>query len=227
MLIASDLLLLLTDDRTGKLRVASSQADIALGGALLVELAIAGRVLLAGDAGLVRRGRLTVTDTSTTSDPLLDEALSGLAATQGRDPKAVVRALGKGLRPRLAARLAEQGVLREEHGRILGLVPVSRWPSSDTAHEDSVRALLVAALRTGSTDDAHIAALVSLLHALKAITKVVDPARLGMTNRELNANAKRIAEGDWVSEAVREAIDAMLAAVIAATSSSAVVSSGG
>ena len=45
MLIASDLLLLLTDDRTGKLRVPSNQIDIALGGALLIELAIALRVM--------------------------------------------------------------------------------------------------------------------------------------------------------------------------------------
>ena len=34
MLIANDLLLLLTDDRTGKLRAPSNQVDIALGGAL-------------------------------------------------------------------------------------------------------------------------------------------------------------------------------------------------
>ena len=57
--------------------------------------------------------------------------------------------------------------------------------------------------------------------------RFVDPAGLGITKRELNANASRIAAGDWASEAVRKAIDEMLAAIIAATSSSAVVSSGG
>ena len=57
MLIASDLLLLLTDDSTGKLRVPSNQIDIALGGALLTELAIARRVAVAGEAAPVRRGR--------------------------------------------------------------------------------------------------------------------------------------------------------------------------
>ena len=167
-----------------------------------------------------------VTDTTATSDPLLDAALSELAAKQGKEPHAVVRALGKGLRPRLTARLAEQGILREEHGKILGLFPANRWPSNDSGHEDSVRALLAQALQAGSTNDADIAGLVSLLHALKAVSKVVDPAQLGITKNELNANAKRIAEGDWASEAVRKAIDAMLAAIIAATSSSAVVASG-
>jgi hypothetical protein len=57
--------------------------------------------------------------------------------------------------------------------------------------------------------------------------KVCDPAEIGITKKEMNTNAKRIAEGDWASEAVRKAIDAMLAATIAATSSSAVIASGG
>ena len=42
----------------------------------------------------------------------------------------------------------------------------------------------------------------------------------------MNASAKRIAEGDWASDAVRHAIDSMNAAVIAATSSTAVFGGG-
>ena len=59
MLIAEDLLLLLTDDRTGKLLAPSNQVDIALGGALLVELALAHRVevVLASTPPRRRRAR--------------------------------------------------------------------------------------------------------------------------------------------------------------------------
>jgi hypothetical protein len=42
----------------------------------------------------------------------------------------------------------------------------------------------------------------------------------------MNANAKRIAEGDWASDAVRHAIDSMIAAVIAATSATVVLGGG-
>ena len=226
-LIAEDLLLLLTDDRSGKLLVASNQVDIALGGALLIELALEQRVDVAREDGVVRKGRLLLQDASPTSDPLLNEALGQIAAKQGRKAKNVAPALGKGVRARLHARLAERGMVHEETAKILGVFPSHRWPSSDGGREDSVRALLANALRAGSTDDARIAGLVSLLHALKAVTTVLDPAELGITPREMNANADRIAEGDWASEAVRKAIDAMLAAVIAATSSSAVVASSG
>jgi hypothetical protein len=227
MLIAEDLLLLLTDDRNGKLLAASNQADIALGGALLIELALAGRVDVAREDGVVRNGRLLVTDAGPISDPLLDAALGQIARKQGKKPKDVVAALGKGVQARLHARLGERGLLHEETAKILGIFPSHRWPSSDSAHEDFLRAPLVAALRTGCTDDPRLAALIALLHALKAVTKVVEPASVDLAKKELNANAKQIAEGDWAAKAVREAIDAMLAIVAASSSASVVVSGGG
>src|SRR6476619_5977090 len=107
MLIAADLLLLLTDDRRGRLVAPSNHVDAALGGALLIELALAHRVEVAAGGGTVRKGRLIVTDASATSDVLLDEALVELAQKQGKKPKNVVALLGKGLRPRLYARLVE------------------------------------------------------------------------------------------------------------------------
>ncbi|HSP71920.1 MAG TPA: GPP34 family phosphoprotein, partial [Gaiellaceae bacterium] len=104
MLIAEDLLLLLTDDRTGKLVVSSNRVDVALGGAVLIELSLAHRVDVAGEAETVRKGRLIVRDASSTSDVLLDEALAELGEKQGKKPKDAVAALGKGLRARLHAR---------------------------------------------------------------------------------------------------------------------------
>lgn len=227
VLIAEDLLLLLTDDRSGKLVVPSNQADIALGGALLLELALAQRVDVAHDEGVVRKGRLLIKDATPTADPLLDAALGQIAAKQGKKPKAVAPALGKGVRPRLHNRLTERGLMHETTAKILGILPSRRWPSSDSTREDSLRAPLVAALRQGDTDDPRLAALIALLHALKAVTKVVEPAAAGLTKKELNANAKQIADGDWAAEAVREAIDAMLAIVAASSSASVGVSGGG
>lgn len=221
MLIAEDLLLLLTDDRTGKLVVSSNRVDVALGGAVLIELSLAHRVDVAGEAETVRKGRLIVRDASSTSDVLLDEALAELGEKQGKKPKDAVAALGKGLRARLHARLADRGLLREESGRTLGIFPTHTWPADDTAHEGSVRDVLVDALRVGAADEPRVGALISLLHALKAVEKVVDPVAVGVTKKELKANAGRIAEGDWASDAVRAAIDEMMAAIVAATGSTA------
>ena len=217
MLIAEDLLLLLTNDETGRLVSGSAEVDVALGGALLVELTLMQRVDLAGPSEQYRKGRLVVRDASATSDPLLDEALAMISGKQGKKPQNVVPALGKGIRGRLYERLAGRGLLRAESGKILGLFPRHTWPAQDGAHEDSVRADLLTALRNAMTEEPRTGALISLLLALNAVHKAVGPAAAGLSRRDMNASAKRIAEGNWASDAVRHAIDSMNAAVIAAT----------
>ena len=56
MLLAEDLLLLLTDDDNGKLTASSTEVDVALGGALLVELTLRQRVDVAAPDERVRAG---------------------------------------------------------------------------------------------------------------------------------------------------------------------------
>jgi hypothetical protein len=227
MLLAEDLLLLLTDDNTGKLAASGTEVDVALGGALLVELALTDRVDVAGADERVREGRLMVRNASPTGDGLLDEALTLVVQLEGKKPQSVVARLGKRARVRLYERLVESGVLRAEAGRVLGIFPTHRWPSNDAAHESSIRTALLTALREGATEEARTAALISLLLALNAVHKTVDPDSLGLSKTELKQNAKRIAEGDWAAKAVRQAIDSINAAVIAATSSAVVVGGGG
>jgi hypothetical protein len=218
MLLAEDLLLLLTDDDTGKLAASSTEVDVALGGALLAELALMDRVDVAGADERVREGRLVVRDANPTADSLLDEALAIVEHKEGKKPKSVVARLGKGLRVRLYDRLVQGGVLRAEGDRVLGIFPTHRWPATDAAHEVSVRTGLATGLRDGATADERTGALVALLHALKVEDKVVEAGSVGLTKKVLNANARRIAEGDWAAKAVRQAIEDTDTAVIAASS---------
>ncbi len=74
MLIAEDLLLLLTDDSTGKLAVSSTLVDIALGGALLVEITISEHVDVAGPDERVQRG---AGSSSATPAPLATRSSTG------------------------------------------------------------------------------------------------------------------------------------------------------
>lgn len=219
MLIAEDLLLLLTNDETGKLAASASDVDVALGGALLIELTMMQRVELAGSSEQVRRPGLVVRDTSATSDPLLDQALAIVGEKQGKKPQNVVPALGKQVRVQLYERLVDRGVLREESGKILGIFPRHTWPAQDATHEDSIRADVLTALRNSRASDARTGALISLLVALKAVPRAADPAAASLSKRDLTASAERITEGDWASDAARHAIEATNAAVTAATTS--------
>lgn len=217
MLVAEDLLLLLTDDDTGKLTVSASEADIALGGATLVELTLMDRVDLTTDADPGKPGRLVVRDKSPTGDAVLDTALRTVGDRAGKKPSAVITPLSKNLRDLLYARLVEQGILRSAHGKILGIFPTRSWPTAQGQHETDVRRHVTQALVQGTTPDVRTAALISLLHALKSVRKVVDPREHGVRKQDLDARAKQIAEDSWGSQAVRRAIDEMMAAVMVAT----------
>jgi hypothetical protein len=224
MLIAEDLLLLVTADDTGKLLADGTHTNMALGGALLAELALDRRVDVAGPDERVREGRLIVRDPGPTGDGVLDEALATVGDKEGKKPENVVTALGKGTRTRLYERLVAAGLLRAEEGRILGIFPTHRWPAEHAGHEAAVRAGLVTALRDGETADARTRALLSLLLALRAVHKAMAPESVGLSKQQMKASATRIAEEDWVGKAVRSAIDTNTAII---ASSSAAASGGG
>jgi hypothetical protein len=227
MLIAEDLLLLVTDDTSGRLSAPAAQVDAGLGGANLVELTLNNKVGLSGEEDQGKPGRIVVRDPSPAGDAVLDAALEIVIAHQGRKPSAVIRPLGKNLRDTLYQRLAGGGVVRAEQGRILGVFPVHRWPALDVSHEAEVRRLVTQALVQQMAPDTRSAALIALLHALKCEDKIVDPRQYGLSKRELRARAEAIAKGNWASEAVRKAIEEMMAAIMAAATAAAAAGSGG
>ena len=226
MLLAEDLLLLVTDDASGRLSVPGVQADAGLGGANLVELTLRGQVDVAGEQDPGKPGRIIVRDPSPPGDEVLDTALQTLVARQGSKPSAVIRPLGKNLRPVLYQRLAASGVLRAGRGRALGIFPTRTWPAQDPSHEAEMRQLVTQALVQPSAPDERTAALIALLHALKCEHKVVDPRPYQLSRWQLRARAAEIAQGNWASEAVRKAIDEMMAAVAAASAAATAASSG-
>ncbi len=211
MLLAEDLLLLLTHDVTGRLVLQAAQVDAGLGGANLLELALTGRV------GLDERRRVAVVDPSPTGEEILDGALAIVSGHQGKRPKSLIQPLAKGLRPALYDRLVARGVVRRQETRVLGLFPLRRWPAVGGGQEAAVRAQVAQVLVQGTTPDERTAALIALLHALKVEHKVVDPLPHGLSKRDLRARATDVSRGDWAAEAVRQAVDDMLAAVAAAS----------
>jgi Golgi phosphoprotein 3 (GPP34) len=221
MLLAEDLLLLVTDDASGRLRVPTDQLDPALAGANLVELTMMGRVDLSGEESAGRRGRLIVCDSSPTGDEVLDAALRIVLARAGHRPSAVIRPLGRDLRRTLYDRLAAAGAVRAERARALGVFPVRRWPAQDAGHAAEVRRLVTQALAQQAAPDQGSAVLIALVHALKCEHKIIDPQLLGLSRRQLRARAGKIAQDSGTSQALRQMIDAATAAVRAAAAASA------
>ena len=156
MLLAEELLLLLTDDATGKLVANKAHVDLALGGAQLIELSLMRRV------DVDDRKRLVVLDGSPTGEQPLDAALAVARRRAGKKPSAAIGELGKGLRQRLYDRLDAGGIVRVEHDKVLGLFRTTTWPAVSVEHESVVRRALVGQLVHGLTPDPRTASLIAL-----------------------------------------------------------------
>jgi len=219
-LVAEDLLLLLLDDETGALR-ASSQIRVALGGAVLAELALGGHVDIEEKRGFWHVAKVRATGPRP-EHPLLAEAWSTVAEKE-RSAQDLVNRLGKGLRERITEELARRGVLRREEDRVLGVFPRTRWPAADSSHEDGVRRQLEAALLQGQDPDPRTGSLVAILSAVDQAPKVLEHP--GLSNGEVRKRAKAIARGDWAAQGVADAIAATNAAVTAAIAGAAVAGS--
>ena len=213
MILADDVLLLLTDDVTGRPALDGTKLDLALAGAALLDLAADGRVDVAGQGEAVKAGRLVVRDDRPTGDPVLDEVLRRIAAGRPRKPETVLPELAKGIRAELLERLTARGILRAEHGKILGIFPTRSWPAVDASHETAVRTGLGEVLVVGRAPTAREGALIAVLQAIDAVPVVLGD--VGVPKRELRRRAKEVAEGGFADVAVRKAVEAVAAAVTA------------
>lgn len=213
--LAEDVLLLLTDDATGRHQLDGSSLDTVLAGALLLELALAGRLDVRTRHGLLTRHRTVVLDPAPVGDPVLDDALVA-AQDKDRSPQDLIRHLGTGLRRRLLERLAERGVLSLDADKVLGIFPRERWPAQDSTHEDQLRHRLHDVLVVGTTPDQRTGALVALLSAADRAHRVLADLDRDQ-RRRAKARGAEIAEGAWAADAVRRVIADTQAALVAVT----------
>ncbi len=222
-LISEDLFLLLMDDESGKPQI--GQLHLALGGAVLVELALEEAVLVDGPGSFLRPAKVGVVPGAAPEDAVLRDALA-VVAEKERTAQDLVKRLGKGLDQTLGDRLAARGMVDRRDDRVLGLVRRTTWPARDPSHEEAVRRELTYVLVQGAQPTARIGALAALLHAVDRAHKTVPHE--GMSSREVKRRAKEISQGDWAAKAVRDAVAAATAATVAAVTaatSAAVASS--
>lgn len=210
-LIAEDVLLLFLDDETGRLD--SAFYDELLGGAVLLELALAGNLEVREAEGRWASSKVHVlTDATVPEHEVLRDG-QRVVQEKERSAQDLVSAIGKGLKERLLSGLVDRGVVELEEDKVLGLFPRKRWPAVDSRHEDELRRQLAASLLDGTTPDQRTAAVISLLHAVDRAHRTID--NQDVPGRQVKARAKEIAEGAWAAEAVKDAVTAAQAAMTA------------
>ncbi|MFG2011822.1 GPP34 family phosphoprotein [Micromonospora sp. NPDC048868] len=190
--LAEELLLLAYDDETGKATMPRISLDLGMAAAVLIELALAGRIAYS-------EGSLAVVDPTPTGEPLVDGVLARMAADTLHSPSSWVQRLRHGLRDKILGDLCAQGVVRDVDETELGFIHVHRYPTVDPAVEADTRRRLAEALASGELPDERTAALATLVAVLR-----MEPA-LGLSGdaaREARQRLEEIAGGSGFSGTV-------------------------
>lgn len=206
MNLAEEFLLLAYDD-DGTPVTDGTHLDNGLGGAVLLDLALAGRV------DVIDR-RVAVTDRTSTGDALLDDALARIdAEDRPRKPGYWVTKLAKQTRPLVLARLVETGVLTVAKDRVLGVFPRTKYPTPDGKQPPAETAVLErmrAAVAGAGPVDPHTGALCALVAATELDRKVF----ADLPRNQVKARLKQIGEDAWAATAVKRTIEEIQAAVL-------------
>jgi len=217
VLIAQDLTLLLLDDEKGTWLLDSSHRGPAFAGAVLTELVLAHRVQPEpSGAPEAKKAKLVVADASPTGDAVLDEALRRTGERTPARADSLLPHLARGLEDELVERLVAAGALERREERVWKIFPRTTLPAVDPTAERSVRDRVASALRGGRAEDERTAALVALLSVSGTLSKVVDPAQVGMSKRDLEAAGKAVASDDRIAGSVKRALEAVDTAVMVA-----------
>ncbi|HEX2772794.1 MAG TPA: GPP34 family phosphoprotein [Micromonosporaceae bacterium] len=177
--LAEELLLLAYDDETGKATGSRIGLDLGMAAAVLVELALAGRIAYS-------EGTLLITDSTPTGEPIADEVLGRIAADTPHSPSSWVQRLRHGLRDRVLADLVARGVVRHVDETELGFIHVHRYPVADGRVEADCRQRLAQALTGDVLPDERTAALATLVAAVR-----MEPT-LGLTGTAIDDARRRL-----------------------------------
>lgn len=193
-------------------------SDAGLAGALLLDPA---RLeLVSTDSG----GKIVALDGPQTGHALLRDAYTTIAGSaKHRGAKGRAEHLPhelKRLRQRLARVLVERGILAEEQSKLLGIPATTRFQTVDSAPAGDLRKRLRDVLLADREPTGEEALLVALLEPLGLTDAIVPKDR----RKDARTRAKTVAEQGLTVTAVRDAIRAVQAAVIAAIGASTVLS---
>ncbi len=211
MTVAKDLLLVATDPRAGRVRLATTATEPALGGAALIDLVLLGRLRLVGSG---RKARVEVVDRTPVADPPLQAAFARVWQQGRLTPKSTISRLGRRQRKVLLADLEAAGALRRRRRLLL-----ERYDVGDPVHRDDLVARLRAVLLQEQPADETTGPLVGLLLAVGHLGVVVDRRDV----KAAKARAKVVAEGDWASDGVRQVLQDAQNAMTAVLGTSAVL----
>ncbi len=206
-----EILLLLLDDESGAMkRVAPNVMELLVAGAILMDLALRGRL----DCDLQR---LVVVDSTPVGEEILDGPLAEIveAADEADARTWVVRlsARSKQVQEAALARLVERGILRVEDRSFLWVFGSRRYPMVDDREEREVKLRILDVLLSDRIPAPRDVALICLADASNAFQVILSPQEL----RHAAARIELVRGFDLIGQAMGRAIQKSVQDIAAAT----------
>lgn len=197
---AEEIMLLLLDDGDGTfVELPNQSLELALAGAVLMDLALEGRI----DTD---PKRLFVVNTAPIDDDLLTPTLQRIARSMvTHDARHWLRETASHadeIRDRALARLIERGILRREQGRFLWVFRTRRYPVIDDQQLQEVRLRIMELLRSDEIPDARDALIVALADVCGIFGTLLPPADL----KALAPRIRQIGKLDLIAREVTAAV---------------------
>jgi hypothetical protein len=206
-----EIVLLALDDKTGaQLPLPVTALGYGLAGAVLADLAVAGKIDT--DAK-----QLTVLSRSPTGDPLLDPWLELIAADKTVHPVAywlqVLFDRAREIEQPALDRLVERGILKRQDKQILWVIGLRRYPTVNGHERTEVRTRLGQLILGEDLPDPRDAILISLLRGCRLTDRIFSGPEFAARDQRLATLAKMDLVGREVASATTEAITTLSAAM--------------
>ena len=210
LFLHEEVLLLALRDEKGTIAPGTTYS-FAIGGAILAELLLARRV------GIVHKGkkkRVELLSREPLGDALLDECLQQICEKKVADPQGwVIRFASSGDLHRVAQGLCRRGILRLEEKKVMLIFNRKVYPERDGKPERELIKRLEKAIFTETRElDPRTMVLVALADSSGLLAENFEKARLNSRKHRI----KLIIEGNFMSQASKDAIEAVNAAIMIA-----------
>ncbi len=198
MPVAFDLMML-TIDPTRAPQLNHGRAQLAMGGALLMDLVVAERCEVEEKR---REARVRLVSNQSLGSPAHDLAMARMKMGKAVRSSALVRQLGQGMPAMVLDQLAAHGAVVVRSERMLRVFTSRRVEVLDAARRDWLAGAVRRVLLGHAPPDEVTGPLVGLLAASGRIGGLVDPVdQVAAAER-----AKAIVNGDWAASATRRAV---------------------
>jgi hypothetical protein len=206
-----EIVLLALDDQTGaQLPLPVTALAYGLAGAVLADLAVAGKI----DTD---EKKLVVLDATPTGDPLLDPWLALIAEDKTVHPVAhwlsVLADRQREIEQPALDRLIERGILKRQDKKILWVIGMRRYPTVDGHERTEVRTRLGQLILGDDIPDPRDAILISLLRGCWLTDKIFEGPEFAAREQRLATLAKMDLVGREVAAATTDAIIALSSAM--------------